>query len=226
MAESGGKLTLAKAKIYEVDKAGNPKGSLKVDCMFNPFEYSVSKSNSFTENSKNDADTPQAEFSKSGAQTLKLNLFFDSFETGADISKETRVLWQFMMTKTQTGSQQGKKKEPPQVAFEWGVFKFVSYITAMTQQFTLFKDNGTPVRAKVDITFTQYTDVDDYQGQNPTSGGGPVEQVRRVVAGDRLDTIAAEIYQDAGKWRLIAAHNRIVDPLALRPGQVLSIPKE
>jgi hypothetical protein len=217
---------LAKAKIYEVDDEGNPKGNLKVECMFNPYEYSVSKSNSFNEQPKNDADTPHAEFAKSGAQTLKLNLFFDTYEAKTDVSQETRKLWQFMLTKGQRGSRQGKKKEPPQVAFEWGVFKFVSYVTAMTQQFTLFGQDGTPVRAKVDITFTQYTDVDDYKGQNPTSGGGPVEQVWRVVAGDRLDTIAAEIYRDAAKWRLIAAHNHIVNPLALRPGQLLSIPAE
>jgi hypothetical protein len=226
MADTSSKLKLAKAKIYEVDKSGNPKGNLKVECMFNPYEYSVSKSNNFTEQSKNDADTPHAEFARAGPQTLKLNLFFDTYESNSDVSKETRKLWKFMLTKTQSDSGKGKKKEPPQVAFEWGVFKFVSYITAMTQQFTLFTQVGTPVRAKIDITFTQYIDVEDYKSQNPTSGGGPVEQVRRVVAGDRLDTIAAEVYHDAGKWRLIAEHNNIVNPLLLRPGQLLAIPAE
>lgn len=220
MENTGSKLQLAKATISEIG------GGLKVPCMFNPYEYSVSKSNSFNEQSKNDADTPHAEFAKSGAQTLKLILIFDSYESGGDVSQETNKLWKLMLVKTQSDSRKGKKKEPPEVAFEWGVFKFVAYITAMTQQFTLFKEDGTPVRAKVDITFTQYTDVEDYPGQNPTSGGGPIEQVWRVVAGDRLDTIAAKIYQDASKWRLIAEYNRIVDPLALRPGQTLSIPPE
>ena len=129
-----------------------------------------------------------------------------------------------MLTKTQGESHKGDKVAPPQVAFEWGVFRFVSYITNMTQKFTLFKHDGTPVRAKVNVTFTQYTDVEDYKPQNPTSGGGPIERVWRVIAGDRLDTIAAEVYQDATKWRLIAEHNQIVNPLALRPGQQLSIP--
>ena len=71
----------------------------------------------------------------------------------------------------------------------------------MTQKFTLFKNDGTPVRAQVDVTFTQYTDLDDYPRQNPTSGGGPIERIWRVVAGwRRLDLIAAEVYHDAGKW--------------------------
>ena len=215
---------LVPAKIYEVDKNGKPIGSLSVDCMFNPFEYSVSKTNSFTENSKNQGDVPQTEFSKAGSQTLKLNLVFDTFETGADVSKITRELWKFMMTKEKTGGRQNKKNSPPQVAFKWGYFEFVSYITNMTQKFTLFKPDGTPVRAKVDVTFTQFVDREDYTNQNPTSGGGDIERVWSVVAGDRLDAIAFEVYGDTSSWRVIAERNKIRDPLALRSGQSLIIP--
>jgi hypothetical protein len=216
---------LVAARIYEVDESGNTKGGgISVSCMFNPYEYSVSKSNSYEEKPKNDADTPQGEFFKSGAQTLKLNLLFDTYESGADVSQETNKLWKFMMTKTREESSQNEKIEPPQVAFEWGVFKFVSYITSMTQKFTLFEKDGTPVRANVDVTFTQYTDVNDYPKQNPTSGGGPIERIWRVIAGDRLDTIAAEVYRDATRWRLIAEKNNIFNPLDLRPGQQLRIP--
>lgn len=216
---------LVAARIYEVDLDGNEKGGgLSVACMFNPFEYSVSKSNTYEEAPKNQADTPQGEFFKSGAQTLELNLIFDTYEEDADVSQLTNKLWKFMLTRTQEASSQNEKIEPPQVAFEWGVFKFVSYITSMTQKFTLFKNDGTPVRASVDVTFTQYTDVNDYPRQNPTSGGGPIERIWQVVAGERLDIIAAQVYRDASKWRRIADHNNLRDPLALRPGMQLRIP--
>lgn len=223
MANTRGNLVAA--RIYEVDESGNEVGGgTAISCMFNPFEYSVSKSNSFQEKPKNDADTPQGEFFKSGAQTLKLVLLFDTYESGADVSQVTNKMWKFMLTKDQGQSAQNEKVAPPQVAFEWGVFKFVSYITSMTHKFTLFKNDGTPVRASVDVTFTQYTDVNDYPNQNPTSGGGPIERVWRVIAGDRLDTIAAQVYRDATRWRLIAEYNRLSNPLALRPGQQLRIP--
>jgi hypothetical protein len=39
-----------------------------------------------------------------------------------------------------------------------------------------------------------------------------------------LDLIAAEVYDDAAKWRLVAEHNQIADPLALRPGMRLRVP--
>jgi len=131
-------------------------------------------------------------------------------------------LWKFMEPKV---SESGNKKaEPPQVAFEWGVFCFVAVITNMTQKFTLFTKDGIPVRAKVDVTFTQHIDRNDYKHQNPTSGGGPIREVRKVIQGDRLDLIAADVYGDATQWRHIATYNRIRNPKSLRPGQLITIP--
>lgn len=214
---------LVAAKLVEVDKEGHPAGA-SITCMFNPHEYTVSKSNSYSEKPRNRANTPQFEFTKAGAQTLKLNLLFDTFETGKDVSEITNKLWKLMAPKD-IGNR-NNKKEPPGVAFEWGVFRFVAVITNMTQKFTLFTLEGTPVRANVDVTFTQHVDLNDYPGQNPTSGGGLIQQMWPVIRGDRLDTIAAKVYGDATKWRLIAEHNGIDNPLSLRSGQSLAIPQE
>jgi hypothetical protein len=217
--------SLQKARIYDVDKNGGEIGSISVTCLFNPYEYSVSKTNTFQETPNNRSDVPHVEFSKAGAQTLKLNLIFDTYETDEDVSKTTNKLWKLMETKSRPETDETKKLPPPDVAFEWGVFRFTAVITNMTQKFTLFKHDGTPVRAKVDITFVQYKDVNDYPKQNPTSGGGPIERIWRVIEGDRLDTIAAAVYGDATKWRLIAERNEIVNPLSLRNGKRLTIPQ-
>ena len=96
----------------------------------------------------------------------------------------------------------------------------------MTQTFTMFSGDGTPLRAKVDATFLQLVDVNDYPRQPQVSSGTIYEQNWNVVAGDRLDTIAGEVYGDATQWRRIAEYNHIVDPLAIAPGQRLRIPVE
>ena len=221
---------LIAAEIYEVDQSGNRKGGgTSVFCMFNPNEYSVSKTNNYEEKPANNSNTPHAEFKKAGPQSLKLNLVFDTYEQGTNVALETNKLWKFMEPSEETGSGQNRKTSPPQVAFEWGVFKFVSFITSMTQKFTLFLNTaaqtGVPVRAQVDITFTQYTDLNDYPSQNPTSGGGPLERVWHVKAGDRIDNIAYAVYGDPNKWRYIAIHNGMHSPLEIRPGQYLNIPQ-
>lgn len=216
---------LVAARIYEVDDSGEEKsGGISIPCMFNPFEYTVTKTNQYEERARNNSDVPHVEFKKAGAQTLKLSLTFDTYESGEDVSLTTNKLWKLMESKTR--DEDGENKvPPPEVAFEWGVFRFVSVVTNMTQKFTLFRSDGMPVRAKVQVTFTQYKDLNDYPKQNPTSGGGPVDRIWRVVAGDRLDTIAARVYGDATQWRRIAEYNDLDNPLRLRPGLALTIPR-
>ena len=196
-----------------------------VYCMFNPFEYTVTKNNTFTEKkSANGGNSPLAELSQAGAQTLQLSLTFDTTNSGKDVTAETNKLWKFMRLKEENGHPMDKVTVP-MVAFHWGVFYFVSYITSMTQKFTLFTQKGTPVRANVNVTFTQYFDVDDYYpNQNPTSGNGELRRTWQVTAGDRLDLIADEVYKDATRWRVIADYNGLLDPANLRPGQILLIP--
>ncbi len=219
---------LKRAEIFEVDdQRERVKGGNSVPCMFNPFEYTVTKSNSFKEpDATNSKNAPKAEFSKGGAQTLQLSLFFDTYETDTDVRDETNKLWDFMAVKAKPNKRPHQKDSPPLVAFAWGPFYFVAYITNMTQKFILFTRDGKPVRAKVDVTFTQYVDEKDEPPQNPTSGEGPINRIWRVTGGDRLDLIAANVYGDATKWRAIAERNQLTDPLALRPGQLLRIPLE
>lgn len=216
-------LELKKASIIELDQNDNKVQS--IPCMFNPFEYTVSKENSFKEQaSANGKNSPRADLSQAGAQKLSLVLVFDTYEKSSDVRTFTDKLWKLMAVKPQQNGDPNAKEPPPLVAFQWGSFYFRAYITSMQQKFTLFTKDGTPVRATVNVTFTQYVDVDDYDPQNPTSGGGPVDRTWQIIASDRLDTIAADVYRDATKWRLIAERNGITDPLSVEPGQHLMIP--
>lgn len=211
------------------------QGEISITCMFNPYEYTVTKSNNFKEaSSANSGNSPRADFESAGPQTLQLHLYFDTYgqhdqkdEQFEPVTKYTNALWQLMAVKKKSNAGGGQDKDsPPLVAFVWGKLYFVAYITQMTQKFTLFAHDGTPVRAEVDVTFTQYVDLDDYPEQNPTSGGGPIDRIWQVRAGDRIDTIAAQVYGSATKWQLIANYNQLNDPTALRPGQQLLIPFE
>jgi hypothetical protein len=202
------------------------EGSINILCMFNPSEYTVTKSNNFEEiDSANSGNSPRANFKKAGPQTLQLNLIFDTYEQKEkDLVKVAKDLWQLMATKPLPGGRPQDRIPPPLVAFIWGSFYFVAYITQMSQKFTLFTHKGVPVRAEVNITFTQYVELDDYPNQNPTSGGGPIDRIWTVTAGDRIDTISASVYGSANQWRHIADYNRIDNPDALQPGQQLLIP--
>ena len=110
------------------------------------------------------------------------------------------------------------------VIFQWGPnWSFKAAITSLSVRYTLFREDGTPVRATATVTFQEIDD--NPQGQNPTSiSREPGRKRREVRPHDTLALIAYEEYGDATRWRVIAEENQIEDPLNLAPGTVLSIP--
>jgi nucleoid-associated protein YgaU len=195
-----------------------------VRCMFNPHEYTLTKQNRWQRGETKGKNVPRTKFSQGGAQTLSLQLFFDTYAEGTDVREHTNPLWTMMMVNTDKTNPRSNKSEPPPVSFQWGGLQFDAVITKLTQKFTLFLKDGTPVRTTVDISLEQLGDEEDHPRQNPTSGGGDAHRTRIVQAGERIDLIAYEEYEDATQWRRIADANGLDHPLRLRPGQRLVVP--
>ncbi len=87
----------------------------------------------------------------------------------------------------------------------------------------MFRYDGTPVRATLDVTFLQAKEQGRYPGQNPTTMGTPGYRRRVVKEGETIDWIAFEEYGDSARWRIIADANRMDEPHQLKPGQIISI---
>ena len=99
---------------------------------------------------------------------------------------------------------------------------FTGVIEKATVTYTMFLNNGTPVRAKMNLTFRQYQKTE----QEEARLSSPDKTKRRTITnGDSLWLIAAEEYGDPAKWRVIADVNNIDNPLALEPGMEIIIPK-
>ncbi|MEN6479567.1 MAG: peptidoglycan-binding protein [Anaerolineales bacterium] len=195
-----------------------------VSCMFNPFEYTITKQNLYENAETKGRNIPRVRFRQGGAQSLALKLLFDTFAEASDVRNLTSGLWRMMMIDEDQADSRTGKGEPPHCIFRWGKFEFEAVITQMTEKMTLFLRDGTPVRSEVDISFQQVIDEEEHAPTNPTSGGGAAYRTHLVLAGDRLDLLAFDAYGDATKWRLLAEANQITDPLHLRSGQVLLIP--
>jgi nucleoid-associated protein YgaU len=96
---------------------------------------------------------------------------------------------------------------------------------SLTQKFTLFLENGTPVRAMLDVQFKEGEAPEKQLKRNPRDRNSPLQpKIRVVQQGDSLWSIAAAEYGNPGKWRPIAEANKITNPRALEPGQELIIP--
>ena len=195
--------------------------------MFNPYEFTISKSNSWQDKVVTGLNLPLVTFGNGGAQTLSLTLHFDSQSQKGDVRAYTAPIWKMMMINEQGKSQRSGKGEPPPVVFEWGKLHFKAVLTSMSEKFTLFTDAGIPVRCTVEISLRQYLDEADVPPQMiQESGGGQLTaRSKKVVQGERLDHIAASQGGGASNYRKVAADNNINNPLKIPSGTTLKVKK-
>ncbi|NMB88211.1 MAG: hypothetical protein GYA17_07610 [Chloroflexi bacterium] len=196
-----------------------------IPCQFNPQELSLTRSVSWEGAETPFLNSPTMQFRGSPATKCSLKLFFDTTDSGDDVRAYTNQLLRLTL---KSGGGTGKGDvfaSPPTVKFIWGKFQlFSAVITHLSIAYILFLADGTPVRARADVTFTQHDHDDDPKGaQNPTTRTEP-RRTRVVQAGERLDNIAYEEYGHPRFWRRLAEANDIDHVESLVVGQTLIIP--
>src|SRR5262249_7614381 len=124
--------------------------------MFNPYEFTITKRNSWDTKPVMGHNIPLVVFQHGDAQTLSLTLYFDSLDRSSDVRGYTEVLWKMMMVDESVKDTDSDKSAPPPVAFEWGRVYFKAIITELSEKFTLFAADGTPLRCTVTLNLQQY----------------------------------------------------------------------
>lgn len=197
---------LTPAKIVNLTESG------EVSFMFNPYEYTIKKRNSWKHEERKGQNIPKTTFHQGEPQSLSLTLHFDTLSVKEDVRKLTDKLLEMMMVVEGERDAKTGKSAPPKVAFQWGKLHFVSIITDMSQKFTLFMSDGTPVRCEVSITLEQYVDENEFQPQLPESSAPPANapSTTTMTEGQRLDHM--------GDHREIASKNNIDNPHNVPPG--------
>jgi nucleoid-associated protein YgaU len=208
-----------------------PLNNAPIEVMFNPNTYTVRKdvawtpsTNTTTGHATTDAkaNAPTTSFGGGGSRQLNLELFFDSTELDVllrDVRLQTDQI--VRLTRIERG-----RDRPPVCIVLWGPaktedFPFIGTVASLSQRFVMFDQVGRPLRAVLDVTFTEFLNRDDDERLTD-----PETTTRVVRRGDSLASIAAELYDDPGQWRVIAAANDIEDPFVLPAGSKLTLPKQ
>lgn len=207
-------------------KAGYIENTLsgkKVHFHFNPFKFSINKSNKWKEKSGKGTNVPPVDFEQGGAQTLTVQLHFDSQSEGSDVRAFTAPLWAMMMVDDSTRNSSSNKSQPPPVVFSWNRLYFKSVITKLSEDFELFSATGIPLRSKVKITLRQYVD----ENETPPQVGGMqmsnpnTPQTTTTMQGDRPDN-TANAANGSSNWRTMATQNNVDNPLNVPPGSQMN----
>ena len=204
---------LKKAIIHVLDARGNKKEEVPV--LFYPSEYTMEKSNEFANKNVPGLESPQLHFSSGGLETLSMDLFFDTYEMGEDVRKYTNKIVDLLKIDPEIHA-------PPVLKFVWGNLNFTCVLSRVTKKFILFTKDGIPVRATLNVTFSEYS-TGGASRERPLQSSDKTK-IRTVKEGDSLWAIAAEVYGDPGLWRPIADENGIINPRILEAGSEIAVP--
>ena len=201
----------------------------RLSCLFNPDSISLTASNKWEGDARPGKSAPDMKFGGQESRKLSFTLWFDTTDDGSPASNYTDELLRRMEIDPDLPGYDdvNKNGRPPWAQFHWGQTfpSFRAVITEAKISFEYFSADGVPLRAKVELSLTQALHERGFPRQNPTSGTPRPHRTHRVQRGETLDRISARYYGDSTQWRALAVANGIEDPLAIRPGSVIGIPK-
>lgn len=192
----------------------NMQTNEQIPVMFNPEEYSLDLGNTFAEIGIPGLKTPPIQYVRGNIRNLKMELFFDTYEEQRDVRLDTSRVTSLLDKDATT-------QAPPILLFSWGGLNFKCVLESAGQRFTMFLNDGTPVRATLTVSFKEFESV-EVEIQQGLFIGPPT--VRNIVQGETLSQIAGELLGDPGAWREIAIRNNIDNPRKLDVGLSLIVP--
>lgn len=208
------------------------RAGTRIDVLFNPAEYSIEKGNTFQSTSLPGLATPVTQFVTGNADTLSMELYFDTYSASSrhgevtlreDVRHYTRKIANLMEIDPTLHA-------PPICEFIWGPpigtpenLQFRGILEKVSQKFTYFLDDGTPVRATLSVSFKEYKTVEQQLSEMKCQSADRTK-LREFKDGDAVWLYAANEYGDPEQWRVIADHNQLENPRIVAPGTKLELP--
>jgi len=203
-------MALEKAAVINVDTGE------EIEVLFNPKEYVIEKKTPWTEMAVAGMDSPPVQFTMGERKRLAMELFFDTSEEKVDVRPYTSKIETLMLVNAQ-------EHRPPVLRFCWGNLSFDCVLEDLVQRFTLFKSDGTPMRAILKAVFKEYATAASQFQTTPRESADHTKRMA-VREGETMSSIAGREYKDPGKWRAIADANHIEDPENVKPGTIVELP--
>ncbi|HEY8401701.1 MAG TPA: hypothetical protein VIK89_10585, partial [Cytophagaceae bacterium] len=122
-----------------------------------------------------------------------------------------------------TSMYQGDIHEVPYCTVSWADEIIRGRLFKFDVTYTLFKSDGTPIRAIVELTFNSSTN-EDLQEKLKGKNSPDLTHVRTVQVGDTLPLMCQRIYKDSSYYLKVAKFNNLVDFRNLEPGTEIIFP--
>jgi hypothetical protein len=200
----------------------------RIPVLFNPEEYTVNADVTYAQAAIPGRQAPLLQFVHGNMQTLEMELLVDSYEEHRDGSRVLNRAGDDVRTLTQKITDlltiDGSLHAPPILVFTWGSLSFTCVLAKATQRFIMFRPDGVPVRARLQVTFNEFRNLEQ-EAKETKRETADFSKLHVVGQGETLSTIAARAYENPALWRPIALRNRIDNPRVLPIGLELVVPR-
>jgi hypothetical protein len=221
---SGTKLTI---QACSLDSNGSPTADgAKFEAVINPESYKREHGINYNKDTAEGKLAPELKFSHYNEEKISFDFVIDG--TGvADavnmIRSPKEVKAQIKALKDIAYTYDGSMHQPKPVKLSWGPMSFWGRLTSMSVNYTLFKSDGSPLRAKVSLSFSEYVSPVE-ESKRAARSSPDLSHTRVVKAGDTLPLLCHEIYRDSSLYTYIARENNLTDFRNIPSGTRLSFP--
>ena len=199
----------------------------KIPVHFNPEEYTLNRDINYAQSNIPGLSGPILQFVSGNLETLEMELLVDTFEehkagnislnqAGEDVRNLTGKITDLMEIYSETHA-------PPVLIFSWGSLVFTCVLARASQRFIMFRPDGVPLRARLNVTFNKYIDP-EREAKAVNRQTADFTKVHTVLEGDTVSRIATRYYENPLQWRPIAIANGLDNPRLLVVGQQLAVP--
>lgn len=194
----------------------------------NPATYTHDYTISYADRQAPGSNGPSPEFNKVGRESISFDLIFDATGVipppipGTPLPADGVAGLIDTFTKLTT-TVNGDIHRPNYLKLSWAQLQFQCVLSKLNITYTLFKPDGTPLRAKLAVTFLSYSSEKQLAAEG-NFHSPDVTHLVTVLAGDTLPALCHRIYGSSTYYLKVAEFNALPSFRQLRPGMQLVFP--
>lgn len=166
-------------------------------------------------------------FKSTAPEELKLDFYFDGTNTVQGYflkdAASNNVVDQVADFKNTVYSYNGDIHRPRFLKIFWGDLTFPCILTNLDINYTLFNENGLPLRAKISTTFVNYV-AQEQRVARENNSSPDLTHLKQIKEGDRLDLMTYQIYKDPQYLMQVASANDLVSFRNIKTGSNIKFP--
>lgn len=201
----GAGLQLLRIMAYEDEDFQNAFKGKPYTVMINPESLKWDRSVEYNVKQSPDSSTASQKYRSTPSEKLSFDIIIDC--TGIVDSKRVDLTAEINLLEKTVYTYNGKIHRPNFIKVQWGknlVFKGV--LTTFDTSYSLFKPDGSPLRAKVSLAFSEYISPETVKKEDKKESPD-VTHLVNVVEGDTLPGLCQKIWSDNSFFVQVAEYN-------------------